>query len=77
MFEKVQAELAKQLRIDAAEITMDSEIKKDLGADSISILQLLMTIEEDYGIIIPDEALENFSTVGDVVRELERIVGQS
>jgi len=73
MFEKVQAILAKQLRIaDPAKITPESLIQKDLGADSLDILQLLMKIEDDYGITIPDEELKGFNTVGDVVAFLEK-----
>ncbi|MBE6662695.1 MAG: acyl carrier protein [Ruminococcaceae bacterium] len=71
MFETVKALLSKQLRIPADEITLDSKIKDDLGADSIAILQLLMTIEEDYGIVIPDEKLATFDTVADVVAYLD------
>ena len=74
MFEEVQQILAKQLRIaDASTITMESRIKKDLGADSLDILQLLMKIEDDYGIVIPDEHLATFDTVGDVVYYLNSI----
>jgi acyl carrier protein len=72
MFEKVQTILAKQLRIDASRITPESQIKKDLGADSLDILQLLMRIEDQYGIVIPDQALAQFNTVGDVVKYLEQ-----
>ncbi len=71
MFETVKALLAKQLRIPEAQIELTSKIKDDLGADSIAILQLLMTIEEDYGIVIPDEKLATFDTVGDVVTYLD------
>lgn len=72
MFEKVQAILAKQLRIaDPAKIKPESLISKDLGADSLDILQLLMKIEDEYGIVIPDETLAKFQTVGDVVAFLE------
>ena len=72
MFDKVQAILAKQLRKDPAIITPESRIKRDLGADSIDILQLLMRIEDQYGIVIPDQALAQFNTVGDVVSYLEK-----
>ena len=72
MFEKVQAILAKQLRLDAAKITLESQIKKDLGADSLDILQLLMRLEDQYGIVIPDKALATFTTVADVVNYLEQ-----
>ena len=72
MFEKVQTILAKQLRKDPSLITMNSLIKKDLGADSLDILQLLMRIEDQYGIVIPDQELAKFETVGDVVKYLEQ-----
>ena len=74
MFEKVQAILAKQLRIaDPAKITPESLIQKDLGADSLDILQLLMKIEDDYGITIPDQELAKFETVNDVVTFLDSL----
>jgi len=74
MFDEVQKILAKQLRIaDASTITMDSKIKKDLGADSLDILQLLMKIEDDYGIVIPDDKLITFETVGNVVEYLDSL----
>ena len=72
MYEKVQAILAQQLRVDPAIVTLDAQIKKDLGADSLDILQLLMRIEDQYGIVIPDKALATFNTVGDVVTYLEQ-----
>ena len=71
MFEAIREALAKQLRIAPAKITLSSRIKDDLGADSLDILQLLMTVEEDFGIAIPDEKLPTFSTVGDVVAYLD------
>ena len=70
MFPEVQKILAKQLRIaDPATVTLESQIKK-LVADSLDILQLLMRIEDDYGIVIPEEELATFVTVGDVVNYL-------
>lgn len=74
MFEEVQKILAKQLRIaDPSKITMESKIQKELGADSLDILQLLMKIEDQYGLVIPDEELAKFETVGDVVRFLDSL----
>ena len=73
MYEKVQAILARQLRVDPAIVTLEAQIKKDLGADSLDILQLLMRIEDQYGITIPDKALATFQTVGDVVAYLEQV----
>ena len=52
---------------------MDAQIKRDLGADSVDILQLLMRLEDDYGIVIPDQELAKFETVGDVVNFLDSI----
>ena len=72
MYEKVQAILARQLRVDPAIVTPEAQIKKDLGADSLDILQLLMRLEDQYGITIPDKALATFKTVGDVVAYLEQ-----
>lgn len=71
MFEKVRKLIALQLKIPEDKITMESRIKDDLGADSVDILQLLMTLEDEHGIEIPDEKLVRFSTVGDIVEYLE------
>ena len=72
-YPEFQAILAKQLRIaDPDTITPASRIQKDLGADSLDILQLLMRIEDQYGIVIPDQELAKFETVGDVVAFLEQ-----
>ena len=73
MFEEVKAILARQLRVAPERVTMDAQIKKDLGADSVDILQLLMRLEDDYGIVVPDEKLANFETVGDVVNFLDSL----
>ena len=61
---KVVSIIGEQLGIPATSINRDSDIIKDLGADSIDILQLLMTLEEESGITIPDEKLSTFQTVG-------------
>ena len=73
MFEKVKKILKEELRLKAVEITPESRIKEDLGADSLDVLQLLMTIEEDYNIKIPDEKLIGFKTVGDICNYLETL----
>ena len=71
-FDDVKAILAKQLRRDPGTITMDAEIKKDLGADSLDILQLLMRVEDDFGIVIPDQELAGFKKVSDIMAFLEK-----
>ena len=71
MLEEVRAILAEQLSLNAAEIKEDARLKEDLGADSLDMLQLLMTLEEEKDIVIPDEELPAIKTVGDIVRYLE------
>jgi acyl carrier protein len=73
MFEEVKTILARQLRVSPDKVTMDAQIKRDLGADSVDILQLLMRLEDDYGIRIPDQELAKFETVGDVVNFLDTL----
>ena len=71
MLEELKKVLSKQLKVAPEKITLEAKIKGDLGADSLDILQLLMTMEEDYGIVIPDEELGTFETVGDSVNFLD------
>lgn len=71
MFEDVKKILVEQLHCDESVVTPEASIKEDLGADSLDILQLLMTIEEENGIVIPDEELATFEKVGDIVSYLE------
>lgn len=72
MFEELKTILDEQLHLNGMEITKESRIKEDLGADSLDVLQMLMTIEEEKGIVIPDEKLATFETVGDIVDYLEK-----
>lgn len=73
MYEEVKTILARQLRVAPERVTLDAQIKRDLGADSVDILQLLMRLEDDYGVVIPDQALAKFETVGDVVNYLDNL----
>ena len=73
MYEEVKTILARQLRISPERVTLDAQIKKDLGADSVDILQLLMRLEDDYCIVIPDQELAKFETVNDVVTFLDNL----
>ena len=74
MFEKVRDMLAEALNISAEKITMDSNVIEDLGADSLDMVGLLSRLEDEEGITIPEEDLDGLTTVGDIVRELEKIV---
>jgi len=67
MFEKIRAKIAEQLSIDEDDITMDSGFVDDLGADSLDLVELIMALEEEFDMEIPDEDAEKITTVGDVV----------
>ena len=71
MFEKIRDMISQQLDIDAAHISMDTEIFEDLGADSLDLVELLMEAEEEWLITIDEDEIKNFKTVGDVVRYIE------
>ncbi len=70
-FEKLQNIIAEVLNIDASEITMESTFVDDLGADSLDIFQIIMGIEEEFDIEIPNEAAEKISTVADAVEQVK------
>ena len=72
MFEKVRDILADQLEINPDTITMDTNIMEDLGADSLDIVDLIQTIEDEYDLSIPDEAVEEIKTVNDIVNYIEK-----
>lgn len=67
MFEKVREIISEKLNVDQDEIKLESSIVDDLGADSIDLIELIMNLEEEYGISISDEEAVKLKTVGDVV----------
>ena len=71
MFEKVKSLLVEELQIDEEDITLDAELSADLGINSLELADLVYLCEERFNIVIDDEELHNFNTVGDVVRYLE------
>ncbi len=66
-FEKIKTVIADQLGVDESVITMDSAFIDDLGADSLDVVELIMGLENEFDIEIPDEDAETITTVGDVV----------
>ena len=68
MFEKIQEIIADKLSIDAEEITLDSSFIDDLNADSLDIVELIMALEDELEMEIPDEEAETFVTVADIVK---------
>ena len=71
VFEKIRAMIAEQLEIEEDSITMDSALIEDLGADSLDVVDLIMSIEDEFEIEVPDEAIENMRTIGDAVKFIE------
>ena len=71
IFEQVKKILCDQLDLDEEQVTEDSEVIDDLGADSLDIVDLVMTLEEGFDTEIPDEDIENLRTVGDIVKYIE------
>lgn len=67
VFEKIKSIIADQLGVEESEIKMESSFVDDLGADSLDIVELIMALEEEFDIEIPDEDAEKIATVGDVV----------
>ena len=73
MFEKVRDRLAKQLNLKPEAITLESDVVKDLGADSLDVVELLISLEDDYGISIPEDDIVNVKTVKDIVDMIEKL----
>jgi len=70
--ETIKSIIVKQLRIDKDEITPESSFIEDLGADSLDIVQMVMALEEEFKIDIPDEDVENLRTVQDLINYIKR-----
>ena len=69
--DKVKELLAQQLNKPVEEITEEKEVVKDLGADSLDMVEMLMTLEEEFGITVPEEDAVNIKTVGDIVKAID------
>ena len=71
VLEKVKAILAEQFDVDEDKITVDTDLQEDLGADSLDVVDLLMSIEDEFKVEVPDEEIENIKTVGALVSYIE------
>ena len=71
VFEKLKEIICDQLDLDPETVTEDSLIIEDLGADSLDIVDIVMTLEEEFGCEVPDDAIESIRPVGDVVKYIE------
>ena len=70
-FERVQKIICEQLEIDSHLVTEDASISGDLGADSLDLVDLSMSIEEEFNLEVPDDGLDHVRTVGDIVKFIE------
>ncbi len=73
MFEKIREIVVEQLGVEEEKVTLESSFVDDLGADSLDIVELVMALEEAFGVEIPDSEAEKISTVGDVVEYVKNL----
>ena len=71
VFEKVKGILVDQLDVEEEKVTMEASITEDLGADSLDVVDLVMSLEEEFDVEIPDDQVENIKTVGDILKYIE------
>ncbi|MBR4151129.1 MAG: acyl carrier protein [Firmicutes bacterium] len=71
VFEKVREIIAEQLNIDAEEISLDTNVTKDLEADSLDAVEIILAIEDEYDIEIPEDQAEQFQLVSNIVKYIE------
>ena len=71
IFDKIKDIIIEQLQVEESEVNMDTNLMKDLSADSLDAVEIIMAIEDEYGIEIPDEEAEKMQTVGVLVRYVE------
>ena len=75
-FEKLRDIIVEVLNVDETEVTMESTFIDDLGADSLDVFQIIMGIEEEFDIEIPNEEAEKIVTVGDAVEQIKKVVSE-
>ena len=71
-YSKVVSMLSEQLNIDSNRISLESDVIKDLGADSLDVVQMLMTLEDDFGITVSEDEASNLRTVSDIVALIDK-----
>lgn len=73
VFEKIRKILCEQLDLEEDDVTLESNIAEDLGGDSMDVVDLIMSIEDEFAIEVPDDQVENIKTVGDIVNYIENV----
>lgn len=77
VLERVRSKVANQLNVEEDKISPESSFIEDLGADSLDVVELVMALEDEFGIVIPDDQSEKIVTVGDAVAFIERLAKES
>lgn len=77
VFERLKDIIVDRLRVPLSKITEDANFLEDLGADSLDVIELIMAIEDTFGIEVPDEDIEKVITVGDAVRYIKKKTGEN
>ena len=72
-FEKIQKMIAAQRNIAPASITVSTELVKDLKADSLDVVEMIMSLEEEFGVTIPEDKVAGLKTVGDIVKFIDSV----
>ena len=71
VFDKIKAIIVEQLGVEEAQVAMETHLMKDLEADSLDAVEIIMAIEDEFDLEVPDEAAEKFQSVGDIVKYVE------
>lgn len=74
VLEKVQAIIADKLGVDLSSVTLESDLQKDFGADSLDAVEIIMAVEDEFDLAIDDEELLDIRTVGDIVEQIEKLL---
>ena len=71
VFEKIKKMLAEQLDVEEETLTAETDIARDLGADSLDVVEILMSLEDEFSVEIPDEEIENIRTIGELTEYIQ------
>ena len=77
VFEKIREALAAQFEVDPGKITRETDIMSDLGADSLDLVELIMTLEEEYGVSVLDDSVYEHKTLGEIADFIESLINNA
>ena len=77
VFDKIREALSSQFEMDPEKITRDTDLMSDLGADSLDLVELIMTLEEEYGVSVIDDTIYEYKTVGEIADFIETLINDA